>query len=39
MAQCKITIIERSFRIEYVEQYVEEERKKNVRPVRSFTEG
>jgi len=39
MAQCKITIIERSFRKEYVEQYVEEERKKTLGPCEVFTEG
>jgi uncharacterized repeat protein (TIGR04076 family) len=39
MANCKITVIERSFRKEYVEQYVEDERKKTLGPCEVFTEG
>ncbi len=39
MAQCKVTVIERSFRKEYVEQYVEEERKKTLGLCEYFVEG
>ena len=39
MNKCKITVIERSFRKEYVDQYVEEERKTILGPCEVFTEG
>ena len=39
MAQCKITVLERSFRKEYVEQYVEAERRKTLGPCEVFSEG
>ena len=39
MAQCKITVIERSFRQDFVEQYVEAERKKTLGPCEVFTVG
>lgn len=39
MAQCKVTVIERSFRKEYVEKYVEEERRKTLGLCEYFIEG
>ncbi|HWQ45233.1 MAG TPA: TIGR04076 family protein [Longilinea sp.] len=39
MAQSKITVIERSFRKEYVDLIVENERKKTLGPCEVFTEG
>jgi uncharacterized repeat protein (TIGR04076 family) len=39
MAKCQITVVERSFRKEYVERYVEAERQKTLGPCEVFTEG
>lgn len=39
MTKCKITVIERSFRKEYVDLYVENERKKTLGPCEVFKEG
>ncbi len=39
MARCKITVLERSFRKEYVDLYVENERKKMLGPCETFSDG
>lgn len=39
MARCKITVLERSFRKEYVDLYVENERKKTLGPCETFSDG
>jgi uncharacterized repeat protein (TIGR04076 family) len=39
MPKCKITVLERSFRKDYVDQYVEVERRKTLGPCEVFHEG
>jgi uncharacterized repeat protein (TIGR04076 family) len=39
MIRCKITVVKKSFNREFVEQYVEKERRKTLGPCEVFTEG
>ena len=39
MARCKITVLERSFRKDFVDQYVEEERKRTLGLCETFSDG
>lgn len=39
MVKCKITVLKRSFNKEYVDAYVESERKKTLGPCEVFKEG
>ncbi|MCX7821663.1 MAG: TIGR04076 family protein [Brevinematales bacterium] len=39
MIKCKITVLKRGFNKEFVEEYVEQERKKNLGPCEVFKEG